>query len=54
MHSHINPAPFSGAQNQDDVSVRISVMLKDFVLRLSAHAQVDGHGRHGDGLQQQR
>ena len=28
--------------------------LRNQMLRLSAHAQVDGHGRHGDGLQQQR
>ena len=28
--------------------------LRIQMLRLSAHAQIDGHGRHGDGLQQQR
>ena len=31
-----------------------STRLRNQMLRLSAHAQVDGHGRHGDGLQQQR
>ena len=28
--------------------------LRNQMLRLSAHARIDGHGRHGDGLQQQR